>query len=69
LQAQYGLRRDSNGNIELLRKFWKFEQSEKKSLHTAPPLLIYADLLMTADDRNLETAELIYDQYIARLVE
>ncbi len=35
----------------------------------APPLLTYADLLMTADDRNLETAELIYDQYIARLVE
>jgi hypothetical protein len=69
LQAQYGLRRDSNGAIELLRKFWKFEPWEKKSLHTAPPLLVYADLLMTADDRNLETAELVYDQYIARLVE
>ena len=69
LQAQYGLRRDSNGVIELLRKFWKFEQWEKKGLHTTPPLLTYADLLMTADDRNLETAELIYDQYIARLVE
>ncbi|MGH9969945.1 MAG: hypothetical protein ACREBG_19420 [Pyrinomonadaceae bacterium] len=24
---------------------------------------------MTADDRNLETAEIIYDRYIARLVE
>jgi hypothetical protein len=69
VQAEYGLRRDSNGDIELLRKFWKLDAWEKKNLHSAPPLLIYADLLMTADDRNLETAQLIYDQYIARLVE
>ena len=69
LQAQYGLRRDANGEIELLRKFWKFEEWEEKSLQVAPPLLVYADLLMTADDRNLETAEMIYDRYISRLVE
>ena len=69
LQAQHGLRRDSNGEIELLRRFWKFDQWEKKSLQTAPPLLVYADLLSTADDRNLETAEIIYEQYSARLVE
>jgi hypothetical protein len=69
LQAQYGLQRDPNGDIELLRRFWKFDQWEKKELQTAPPLLVYADLISTANDRNLETAEIIYDQYIARLVE
>jgi hypothetical protein len=69
LQAQHGLRRDANGDIELLRRFWKFDEWEKKKLQTAPPLLVYADLLSTADDRNLETAEIIYEQYIARLVE
>ena len=69
LQAQHGLRRDSGGEIELLRRFWKFDEWEKKNLQTAPPLLVYADLLSTADDRNLETAEIIYEQYIARLVE
>lgn len=69
LQARYGLRRDPNGDIELLRRFWKFDQWEKKDLLTAPPLLVYADLISTADDRNLETAEIIYEQYIARLVE
>ncbi|HEV8369477.1 MAG TPA: type IV toxin-antitoxin system AbiEi family antitoxin [Pyrinomonadaceae bacterium] len=42
---------------------------EKKNLQTAPPLLVYADLLNTADDRNLETAEIIYEQSIARLIE
>jgi hypothetical protein len=69
LQAQYGLRRDSKGDIELLRRFWKFDQWDEKNLRTVPPLLTYADLLMTADDRNLETAEIIYERYIARLVE
>jgi len=69
VQAQHGLRRDINGDIELLRRFWKFGEWEKKKLQTTPPLLVYADLLSTADDRNLETAEIIYEQYIARLVE
>ena len=69
LQAQQGLRRDHHGDIELLRRFWKFDHWEKKDLRTAPPLLVYADLLITANDRSLETAEIIYEQYIARLVE
>jgi len=63
------LQRDPNGDIELLSRFWKFDQWEKKALHTAPPLLVYADLVSTAADRNLETAEIIYEQHIARLVE
>src|ERR1044072_6731110 len=69
LQPRYGLRRESEGDIELLRRFWKFDDWDKKDLQTAPPLLVYADLLSTADDRNLETAAIIYEQYIARLVE
>ena len=69
LQAQHGLRRDPAGDIELLQKFWKFEQWEKKQVQTAPPLLVYADLLSTANERNLETAEIIYEQFIFRLVE
>lgn len=70
LQAQYGLRRDSNGDTELLERFWKFDQWDNKDrLKTVPPLLVYADLLSTAVDRNLETAEIIYEQHIARLIE
>ena len=69
LQVQYGLRRDTNGDIEFLKRFWNFDQWEKKNLQTAPPLLVYADLLSTGIDRNLETAEMIYEQYVTRLVE
>jgi len=70
LQAQNELQRDSSDEIELRRRCWKFDQWEKKSLQTAPPLLVYADLLSIADDdRNLETVEIIDEQCIARLVE
>jgi hypothetical protein len=67
--VQHRLRRDPIGDVEFLRRFWKFDQWDEKKLQTAPPLLVYADLVSTADDRNLETAEIIYEQYIARLVE
>jgi hypothetical protein len=69
LQAQHGLRRDSNGETELLRRFWAFDRWDEQGKHVVPPLLIYADLIRTANDRNLETAEILYDQCIARLVE
>ncbi|HEY6807073.1 MAG TPA: type IV toxin-antitoxin system AbiEi family antitoxin [Pyrinomonadaceae bacterium] len=69
LQAQQALRRDSNGETELLRRFWAFDKWDEQDKHVVPPLLIYADLIRTANDRNLETAEILYDQCIARLVE
>lgn len=68
LQAKFALRRHKDGEIELLRKFWPFETWERKEDQLAPPLIIYADLLMTADERNLNTARILYDRYIARLV-
>lgn len=65
LQAQYGLVRDGRGNVEILNKFWTGgERSE-----TAPPLVVYADLIATADGRNLETAQMIYERYLADIAE
>ena len=69
LQAQQGLRRDSNGETELLRRFWAFDKWDEQERRVVPPLVIYADLIRTANDRNLETAEILYDQCITRLVE
>lgn len=65
LQAQYGLVRDERGNIEILEKFWTTGESGD----VAPPLVVYADLIATADERNLETARMIYDRYLAELAE
>jgi hypothetical protein len=62
------LKKDPNGNIELLGTFWNFEyQWQFKEL--APPLLIYADLMATANDRNIETAKMIYDEFLAQFIE
>jgi len=30
--------------------------------------LVYADLMATGDQRNIEAAEMIYEKYIGRLV-
>lgn len=62
---QSGLQRDSEGNVLVLEKFWNFNQEDT----ITPPFLVYADLVATADARNLEVAQIIYDQYLAQLVE
>ncbi|MCJ7617255.1 MAG: type IV toxin-antitoxin system AbiEi family antitoxin, partial [Desulfobacterales bacterium] len=62
------LKKDPQGKIEIFQKFWNFDYPwDDKTL--VPPLLIYADLIATADDRNIETARIIYDQYIDGLIE
>lgn len=55
---------DLKGEIEVYDTFWKFDNQQ---LGVAPPLLIYADLLINGDKRSLDTAQLIYDRYIKEL--
>lgn len=62
---KYKLRKVIKGNVKIRRKFWNFNESDI----IAPPLLVYADLLATAESRNLEAAQIIYDEHLARLVE
>ncbi len=52
------LRPSESGNIEVLEMFWD------NDTETAPPLLIYAELISTREKRNVETAEIIYNDYI-----
>jgi hypothetical protein len=65
LQAKYGLVRSKQGNIEILEKFWNGTGSGDEAV--APPLVVYADLVATGDERNLETAQIIYERYLAEL--
>ena len=53
---------DEKGNVQVYKKFWKDEFTE--TLPFAPPLLVYADLLLTDDPRCIETAEMIYKKYL-----
>ena len=57
------MRLDPNGNVEVLQAFWNLPADEKYAA-VVPPLLAYADLMATQDGRNLETARLIYEQFL-----
>ncbi len=52
----------NNGPLKIYNKFWKASEWDQRKL--APPLLIYADLLLTNDPRCLEVADRIYEKYL-----
>lgn len=54
LVQELKLRRDPNGQIELVHMFWN--ANELESFPTVPDALIYADLIGTADERTMEIA-------------
>jgi hypothetical protein len=59
--------KDEYGNLEVLQMFWKFEAPRlDKHYPLVPPLLIYADLVATADARNIETAQIIRKRFLAK---
>ncbi|HVU58074.1 MAG TPA: type IV toxin-antitoxin system AbiEi family antitoxin [Puia sp.] len=65
--SHWGLVPAPGGEIRIYKKFWTEEQD--KNYHdpkqpVAPPLLVYADLMMTGDPRCIEAANLIYEQYL-----
>lgn len=62
--ARHRLRTDPNGEVEVLETFWPAEiAADQPGL--APTPLIYADLLAAGDARCIETAKLVYDEYLA----
>jgi hypothetical protein len=67
LLLKYRLIKNPRGNVEMLNMFWNFDYGGLHK-HLVPPILIYADLLATGDARNIETARIIYDREIAKIV-
>ena len=61
LIKNYKLIPDEKGNVKVYQKFWKWDNSTQK---TAPPLVVYADLMAISDRRSIETAQKIYDEYL-----
>ena len=59
-----------DGEITVYNSFWQGEEAFTDTLNfyneaTVHPLLIYAQLMYSGNDRNLETAKILYDEYIA----
>jgi len=63
--ARHRLRTDPAGEVEVLEAFWPADVATEQPGLTPTPL-IYADLLATGDARCIETAKLVYDDYLAR---
>jgi hypothetical protein len=63
--ARHRLRTDPEGEVEVLEAFWPAEIAADQPALVPTPL-IYADLLATGDARCIETAKLLYDDYLAR---
>ncbi|MGM0552309.1 MAG: type IV toxin-antitoxin system AbiEi family antitoxin [Pseudomonadota bacterium] len=64
LLAAFGLRKDPRGNIELHKSFWPPE-CNTDAPDLAPRLLAYAELLASGNERNIETARMLYEQGLA----
>ncbi|MES9993850.1 MAG: type IV toxin-antitoxin system AbiEi family antitoxin [Candidatus Thiodiazotropha sp.] len=69
LRAATEAMNNKDGRVEIYQPFWRdmalpFVDIAKPGL--VPPILAYADLIATADPRNIEAAGMIYDEYIAR---
>jgi hypothetical protein len=58
-------RKNDNGEIEILERFWVANENYEHE-NIVHPILIYADLLATGNQRNIETAKMIYEKYIIR---
>jgi hypothetical protein len=63
LLIQGRMRLAADGDVEILDAFWNPELDHTEQ-PLVPPLLVYADLMMTGDTRNLETAKILYEQYL-----
>ncbi len=61
------LKRDQTGDVEIIKRFWKPVEFWKYG-DLVHPILIYADLLATGNERNIETAKIIYEQHIIQLI-
>ena len=63
------LRKNPDGNVHIFATFW-LDAPERIAqtplVDITDPLLVYADLLGTGDDRNRETAERIFDEYLVK---
>lgn len=61
------LKKDPAGEVEILNQFWNYDETvEYRDL--VNPILVYADLIATGNQRNIETAKMIYDEHIIRLI-
>ena len=61
------LKKDPAGDVELVARFWQPDTIPPNG-DMVHPLLVYADLMATGNQRNMETARIIYAEHIIQLI-
>jgi hypothetical protein len=63
-----GLRLDSDGDVDIIDPFWR---NWRNAAHRdcTHPLLVYADLLASDVDRNIEAARRVYHDHLRNVIE
>ena len=64
LAAAAKLRKDDDGNIEIIDRFWDFDPIDGDRRDTVPLPLVYADLMASGDPRCQETAAIIRERFL-----
>lgn len=67
IMTNYRLVPNDSGEITVYQLFWQPGSSNfqcKNGSIIAHPLLIYAELMYSGNERNIETAQIIYNEYI-----
>lgn len=59
---------DTPPYLEVRKPFWGRPLKIGPRVDAVPPVLVYADLLATGDGRCIETARMVYDECLARLL-
>lgn len=60
IMKKFRLKPDPDGVVQVYEPFWNIKEAQE----TAPPLAIYADLILTGDERNFKIAEQIYAEFL-----
>jgi len=63
LIRNYKLIPDTEGNVVVLQKFWKIENEMDNKV---PPILAYTDLVLARNNRCMEVAFKIHEQYLEK---
>ena len=64
LAAAAKLRKDEDGNIEIIDRFWDFDPADGDRRDTVPLPLMYADLMASGDPRCQQTAVMIRQRFL-----
>ena len=60
IMKKFRLKPAPDGMVKVYKPFWNINEVKE----TAPPLAIYADLILTSDERNFKIAEKVLSKYL-----